>query len=80
MLIHVKQAFEVRSKDGEIFRARNMDIVIPPDWVVHHPFFKALCDSGKVTAHIDSKSVELEQAKDEAKKAEPQKSEGKGKK
>lgn len=73
MLIHVKQSFEVTSKDGERFTARNNDIVVPPEWVVHNPFFKALCDDGKITVHVDSKSIELEQAKEEAAKKDSKK-------
>lgn len=69
MLIHVKQSFEVSNKD-EKWSARNGDIVVPPEWVVHNDFFKALCDSGKITVHVDSKSIELEQAKEEARKEE----------
>jgi hypothetical protein len=70
MIIHVKQSFEVVSPDGEKFHARNGDVLIPPDWVAHNTFFKMLCDSGKITAHIDTKSVDLEQAKEEAEKKE----------
>lgn len=73
MLIHVKQSFEVVNKDGERWSARNNDIVTPPDWVIHHSFFKALCDDNKITVHVDSKSVELEQAKEEAQKQESKK-------
>lgn len=65
MLIHVKQSFEVQNERGEKFAARNNDIVIPPEWVVHNEFFKRLCDDGKITVHIDSKSIDLEQAKEE---------------
>lgn len=67
MLIHVKQSFEVKSGDGEKYGARNGDITTPPEWVVHHPYFKSLCDSGKITVHLDSKSVEIEQAKESEK-------------
>lgn len=73
MLIHVKQSFEVKSKDGDKWNARNGDIVVPPEWVIHHPFFKALCDDNKITVHVDSKSIELEQAKEEAQKQESKK-------
>lgn len=65
MLIHVKQSFEVSNSKGEKFAARNEDIVVPPEWVIHNNYFKSLCDSGKITVHIDSKSVEFEQAKEE---------------
>mgnify|MGYP007022090459 CR=1 FL=1 len=70
MIIHVKQSFEVKAKDGTKWSARNNDIVVPPDWVVSHPFFKSLCDDGKITVHMDSKSIELEQAKEEQAKAQ----------
>lgn len=70
MLIHVKQSFEVQNDSGEKFRARNNDIVVPPEWVIHNDFFKRLCDDGKVTVHLDSKSVEVEQAKEEQVKEE----------
>ena len=63
MIIHVKQSFEIRNNSGGKYTARNGDIVVPPEWVVHNNFFKALCDSGKITVHLDSKSVELEQAR-----------------
>lgn len=70
MIIHVKQSFEVKAKDGTKWSARNNDIVVPPDWVVSHPFFKSLCDDGKITVHMDSKSIELEQAKEEQAKSQ----------
>lgn len=73
MLIHVKQSFEVKNNSGEKFCARNNDIVVPPEWVIHNEFFKRLCDSGKVTVHMDSKSVEVEQAKEEAAKKDSKK-------
>lgn len=69
MLIHVKQSFEVKNENGEKFNARNGDIIVPPEWIVHNAYFKALCDSGKITVHLDSKSVEVEQAREEEKKA-----------
>lgn len=71
MLIHVKQSFEVKNEHGEKFNARNNDIIVPPEWVIHNDFFKRLCDAGKVTVHMDSKSVELEQAKESEKAKEP---------
>lgn len=73
MLIHVKQSFEVKNSSGEKFFARNNDIVVPPEWVIHNDFFKRLCDAGKVTVHMDSKSVEVEQAKEEIAKKENKK-------
>ena len=74
MICHVKQSFEVKNAYGEKFSARNGDIVVPPDWVAGCEYFKALCDAGKITVHIDSKALELEQAKEEmAKKEEPKK-------
>jgi hypothetical protein len=51
MICHVKQSFEVKNGAGEKFVARNGDIVVPPDWVAHNSYFKALCDAGKVTVH-----------------------------
>lgn len=66
MLIHVKQSFEVKNSDGEKYSARNGDIATPPEWVVHNSYFKALCDSGKITVHIDSKALD-EVAKEEVK-------------
>ena len=74
MLIHVKQSFEVKNSDGEKYSARNGDLVSPPDWVIHNRFFKALCDSGKINIHLDSRSAELELAKEEQKKEEKKKS------
>lgn len=67
MICHVKQSFEVKNGAGERFLARNNDIVVPPEWVIHHPYFKSLCDAGKVTVHMDSKAMEQEQAKEEKK-------------
>lgn len=64
MLIHVKQSFCVQNKDGQKWSAHNNDIVVPPEWVIHNDFFKTLCDDGKITVHVDSKSVELEQIKE----------------
>lgn len=73
MLIHVKQSFEVKNNSGEKYCARNGDIATPPDWVIHNAYFKALCDSGKITVHLDSKSVEVEQAKEEEKRGKKSK-------
>lgn len=70
MLIHVKQSFEVKNDSGEKYCARNGDIATPPEWVIHNSFFKALCDSGKITVHLDSKSVEIEQARESQDKQE----------
>lgn len=67
MICHVKQSFEVKNGAGERFLARNNDIVVPPEWVIHHPYFKSLCDAGKVTVHMDSRAMEQEQAKEEKK-------------
>jgi hypothetical protein len=72
MICHVKQSFEV-SDNGQKWSARNGDIVVPPEWVVHNAFFKQLCDCGKITVHIDSKTIELEQAKEEAAKQDSKK-------
>ena len=77
MIIHVKQSFEVKNeKDGTKWKARNGDIVVPPEWVIHNSFFKAMCDDGKITVHMDSKSIELEQAKDEQIKKEKESKRG----
>lgn len=64
MIIHVKQSFEIRNKDGEKFVARNGDIVTPPSWVAENKYFQLLCDSGKITAHVDTRSAEFEQLKE----------------
>lgn len=72
MICHVKQSFEVKNAAGERFSARNGDIVVPPEWVAHHVYFKQLCDAGKVTVHLDSKALELEQAKEEMEAKQPQ--------
>ena len=77
MICHVKQSFEVKNASGDKFSARNGDIVVPPEWVAHNAYFRALCDAGKITVHIDSKALELEQAKEEMGKKEESK---KGKK
>lgn len=80
MICHVKQSFEVKNASGDKFSARNGDIVVPPEWVAHNAYFRALCDAGKITVHIDSKALELEQVKEEMEvkqdqsKAEPKKS------
>jgi hypothetical protein len=65
MIIHVKQSFEVQNNAGEKWRAKNGDIVVPPDWVAQNEYFRALCDSGKITVHVDSKALDLEVAKEE---------------
>ena len=62
MLIYVKQSFCIKNKDGQKWSAHNQDITTPPDWVVNDSYFKSLCDSGKITVHIDSKSIEVEQS------------------
>lgn len=61
MIIYVKQSFEIKNKSGDKFSARNGDIVVPPEWVVNNEYFKSLCDCGKITVHIDSKTIETEQ-------------------
>lgn len=66
MLIVVKQSFEVKNESGEKFTARNGDLVVIPDWVAHNSYFKSLCDSGKITVHLDSKTAETEIAKERA--------------
>jgi hypothetical protein len=70
MICHVKQSFEVKNGAGERFTARNNDIVVPPEWVIHHPYFQSLCDAGKVTVHMDSKAMEKAQVQEEAPKSE----------
>ena len=75
MIIHVKQSFELKNeKDGTRWRARNGDIVVPPEWVPSNEYFKALCDAGKITVHIDSKTIEIEQAREEQAKSQGRKS------
>lgn len=68
MIICVKQAFAITNKDGDKFSVPNGYIGCPPEWVQHHPYFKALCDAALVTAHIDNKSVDVEMAKEEQSK------------
>lgn len=70
MIIHVKQSFELQDKSGEKWGARNGDIVVPPEWVSHNDYFRALCDSGKITVHVDSKALDIEVAKEEMVKQE----------
>jgi gentisate 1,2-dioxygenase len=68
MIIHVKQSCEFTNKDGEKFNAHNGDIVVPPEWVAHDPYFQLLTNSGLITAHIDNKSVDNQLAKEEKEK------------
>lgn len=68
MIIHVKQACEFHSKDGEVYCASNGFIGTPPEWVANDEYFKLLCNCGKITAHIDGKSVDVAAAKEEASK------------
>jgi hypothetical protein len=65
MIIHVKQACEFVNKDGEKFRCPNGFIGVPPEWVAHNDYFKSMCDSGLITAHVDTKSVDAEAEKSE---------------
>lgn len=65
MIIHVKQACEFVNKDGEKFQCPNGFIGVPPEWVAHNDYFKAMCDSGLITAHVDTKSVDAEAEKSE---------------
>lgn len=67
MIIQVRQACEFTSKDGEKFHCFNGFVGIPPEWVTHDDYFKSLCASGFITAHIDAKAV------DESVKAEESK-------
>ena len=75
MIIHVKQSFEIQNKNGDKWGARNGDIVVPPDWVSQNNYFRALCDSGKISVHVDSKALDLEVAKEEMAKQDEQKQE-----
>jgi hypothetical protein len=68
MIIYSKQAFTLTNKNGEKYHADNGFIGCPPEWVEHDDFFKALCEAGLVTAHIDNKSVDVAVAKDEQSK------------
>ena len=77
MIIHVKQSFEIRNKDGEKWGARNGDIVVPPEWATQNEYFRSLCDSGKISVHVDSKALDLEVAKEEMAKQGEQKAEQK---
>jgi hypothetical protein len=65
MIIHVKQACEFVNKDGEKFQCPNGFIGVPPEWVAHNDYFKSMCDSGLITAHVDTKSVDAEAEKSE---------------
>ena len=65
MIIHVKQACEFVNKDGEKFQCPNGFIGVPPEWVAHNDYFKLMCDSGLITAHVDTKSVDAEAEKSE---------------
>lgn len=69
MIIHVKQACEFVSRDGEKFNCSNGFVGIAPEWVSHDDYFNALCHDGLITAHVDSKSVDASLAADEAKKS-----------
>lgn len=74
MIIHVRQACEFSNKDGDIFHCPNGFIGCPPEWVAHNDYFKSMCDSGLITAHVDTKSVDAEAEKVEAKDEEKPKS------
>lgn len=65
MIIHVKQACEFMNKDGEKFQCPNGFIGVPPEWVAKNDYFKAMCDSGLITAHVDTKCVDAEAEKSE---------------
>lgn len=67
MIIHCKQACEFQNKDGELYHCSNGFIGTPPEWVANDEYFKILCASGLITAHIDSKSVDAAAAKEEPK-------------
>lgn len=66
MIIYSKQACDFFNKDGEKFHCPNGYIGCPPDWVADDAYFKALCADAKITMHIDSKSVDAEAEKEEA--------------
>ena len=67
MIIYVKQACDFFNKDGEKYHCDNGFIGCPPDWVADDAFFRALAADGKITVHVDSKSVDAEAEKEEAK-------------
>lgn len=73
MIIHVKQACEFMNKDGEKFHCANGFIGCPPEWVANDEYFKLMCDDGLITAHVDTKGVDVEAAKDEAEKSSKKK-------
>lgn len=73
MIIHVKQACEFMNKDGEKYSCQNGFIGCPPEWVARDEYFKLMCDAGLITAHVDTKSVDVEAAKDEAEKSSKKK-------
>lgn len=74
MIIHVKQACEFVNKDGEKFQCPNGFIGVPPEWVAHDDYFKSMCDSGLITAHVDTKSVDESAKKEEDAKETSKKS------
>lgn len=67
MIIYVKQACEFQNADGARFHCPNGFIGCPPDWVSDTSLFKAMAHDGMITIHADSKSVDAEAEKDEAK-------------
>lgn len=77
MIIHVKQACEFINKDGDKYQCANGFIGCPPEWVASDPYFKLLCDAGKITAHIDAKAVDEAAKKEEE---QPKEAPKKGKK
>lgn len=68
MIIHVRQACEFTNADGDKFHAQNGFVGLAPEWVAQDEYFKLLCQSGLITAHIDSKSAENEASADEGKR------------
>lgn len=66
MIIHVKQACEFVSRDGEKFNCSNGFVGIAPEWVSHDDYFNALCHDGLITAHVDNKGAEVEAEKAES--------------
>ena len=66
MIIQVKQACEFTNKDGEVYRCPNGFIGIPPEWIQHDDYFKAMCADGLILAHVDNQAVK-EEPKEEPK-------------
>lgn len=67
MFVHVKQACEFKSKDGEKFRMPFGFIGNIPAWVEHDALFCSMVRGGLICVHDSSKAVDAAQ-KDEKKK------------